>query len=189
VNRVVHAQAAGARGFFEVTHDISDLTSAAFLSKVGTKTPALARISTVGGERGSSDTVRDVRGWAIKLFTTEGNQDWVFNHIVSDILHWYNQTDLTFVAGLLRQRSYKIPISKQVSQTASPNQSSRFNYVLGVGTTCHLKPRNSNVFLASTTTTKRVSTHSCTCSAIEEPLPLFVAPTHSADILISSRRR
>ncbi|KAN0096527.1 catalase [Hyaloscypha variabilis] len=79
--RVVHAQAAGARGFFEVTHDISDLTSAAFLSKVGTKTPALARISTVGGERGSSDTVRDVRGWAIKLFTTEGNQDWVFNHI------------------------------------------------------------------------------------------------------------
>jgi catalase len=66
-----------------VTHDISDLTSAAFLSKVGTKTPALVRISTVGGERGSSDTVRDVRGWGIKLFTTEGNQDWVFNHIVS----------------------------------------------------------------------------------------------------------
>lgn len=64
-NRVVHAQAAGARGFFEVTHDISDLTSAAFLSKVGTKTPALVRISTVGGERGSSDSVRDVRGWGI----------------------------------------------------------------------------------------------------------------------------
>ena len=83
--RVVHAQAAGARGTFEVTHDISDLTSAAFLSKVGTKTPALVRISTVGGERGSSDTVRDVRGWGIKLFTTEGNQDWVFNHIVSDM--------------------------------------------------------------------------------------------------------
>jgi catalase len=79
----VHAQAAGARGYFEVTHDISDLSSAAFLSKVGTKTPALVRISTVGGERGSSDTVRDVRGWGIKLFTTEGNQDWVFNHIVS----------------------------------------------------------------------------------------------------------
>lgn len=85
-NRVVHAQAAGARGYFEVTHDISDLTSAAFLSKVGTKTPALVRISTVGGERGSSDSVRDVRGWGIKFFTTEGNQDWVFNHIVSELM-------------------------------------------------------------------------------------------------------
>ena len=83
---MVHAQAAGARGVFEVTHDISDLSSAAFLSKVGTKTPALVRISTVGGERGSADTVRDVRGWAIKLFTTEGNQDWVFNNIVCKLV-------------------------------------------------------------------------------------------------------
>jgi catalase len=82
--RVVHAQAAGARGFFEVTHDISDITSAAFLSKVGSKTPTLVRISTVGPEKGSSDTIRDMRGWGIKLFTTEGNQDWVFNNIVSE---------------------------------------------------------------------------------------------------------
>ncbi|KAH8668125.1 catalase [Tricladium varicosporioides] len=78
--RVVHAKAAGAFGTFEVTHDISDITSAKFLNGVGKKTPALARISTVGGEKGSADTVRDVRGWAIKFYTEEGNQDWVFNN-------------------------------------------------------------------------------------------------------------
>ena len=79
--RVVHAKAAGAFGEFEVTHDISDLTDAAFLSPVGKKTPALARLSTVGGEKGSADTVRDIRGWALKLFTEEGNQDFVFNDL------------------------------------------------------------------------------------------------------------
>ncbi|KAH9210004.1 catalase-like domain-containing protein [Leptodontidium sp. 2 PMI_412] len=78
--RVVHAKAAGAYGHFEVTHDVSDITSAAFLGAVGTKSPALARISTVGPERGSADTARDPRGWGIKIYTTEGNQDWVFNN-------------------------------------------------------------------------------------------------------------
>lgn len=78
----MHAKAAGAFGTFEVTHDISDITSAKFLNGVGKKTPALARISTVGGEKGSADTVRDVRGWAIKFYTDEGNQDWVFNNTV-----------------------------------------------------------------------------------------------------------
>lgn len=82
-SRVIHANAAGAFGEFEVTHDISDITSAALLFEVGKKTPFLVRISTVGPERGSADTVRDVRGWAMKLFTEEGNQDWVFNDIVS----------------------------------------------------------------------------------------------------------
>lgn len=72
--RVVHAKAAGAWGEFEVTHDVSDLTDTKFLDTVGKKTPVLARISTVGGEKGSADTVRDVRGWALKLFTEEGNQ-------------------------------------------------------------------------------------------------------------------
>lgn len=81
-NRVVHAKAAGAYGKFEVTHDISDLTSAKFLNGIGKETPALVRISTVAPERGSADTARDVRGWGIKLFTEEGNQDWVFNNTV-----------------------------------------------------------------------------------------------------------
>lgn len=79
----MHAKAAGAWGEFEVTHDISDITSAAFLNGIGKKTKALARISTVAGEKGSSDTVRDIRGWALKLFTEEGNQDFVFNDLVS----------------------------------------------------------------------------------------------------------
>lgn len=60
---MVHAKAAGAWGEFEVTHDVSDLTDANFLSHVGKKTKVLTRISTVAGEKGSSDTVRDVRGW------------------------------------------------------------------------------------------------------------------------------
>ena len=56
--RVVHAKAAGARGYFEVTHDISDITDADFLTGIGKKTELLTRISTVGPERGSADTIR-----------------------------------------------------------------------------------------------------------------------------------
>ena len=73
--RVVHAKAAGAWGEFEVTHDISHITSANFLNKIGKKIKVLARISTVAGSKGSSDTVRDIRGWALKFFTDEGNWD------------------------------------------------------------------------------------------------------------------
>jgi len=76
--RVVHAKGAGAYGEFEVTHDITDVTSAAFLNKVGKKTALFARFSTVVGERGSADSVRDTRGFAFKLHTEEGNLDWLF---------------------------------------------------------------------------------------------------------------
>jgi catalase len=79
--RTVHAKAAGAWGEFEVTHDITDITSAAFLSEVGKKTKVLARLSTVAGEKGSSDTVRDIRGWAVKFYTDEGNYDIVGNDL------------------------------------------------------------------------------------------------------------
>ncbi|OCL08896.1 catalase-domain-containing protein [Glonium stellatum] len=79
--RVVHASAAGAFGELEVTHDVSDITSAAFLNGVGKKSKVLLRISTVGPEKGSADTVRDVRGWGMKVYTEEGNQDFVFNDI------------------------------------------------------------------------------------------------------------
>lgn len=83
INRVVHAKAAGAWGEFEVTNNISSLTSAKFLNGVGKKTPVLFRLSNTGGDRGSADTVRDVRGFAVKFFTEEGNHDIVGNHIVS----------------------------------------------------------------------------------------------------------
>ncbi|KIY67231.1 catalase [Cylindrobasidium torrendii FP15055 ss-10] len=78
--RVVHAKGAGAHGVFEVTHDMSDITSSKFLSTVGAKARATARFSTVGGESGSPDTARDPRGFAVKLRTDEGNWDWVFNN-------------------------------------------------------------------------------------------------------------
>lgn len=79
--RSVHAKAAGAFGHFVVTDDVSDLTDAKFLNGIGKKTPILTRMSTVGGEKGSSDTVRDVRGWATKFYTEEGVQDFVFNDL------------------------------------------------------------------------------------------------------------
>jgi catalase len=77
----VHAKAAGAWGEFEVTHDITDITSANLFNEVGKKTKVLARISTVAGGKGSSDTVRDIRGWALKFFTDEGNWDIVGNDL------------------------------------------------------------------------------------------------------------
>ncbi|KAK4455818.1 catalase [Podospora aff. communis PSN243] len=78
--RVVHAKGAGAYGEFEVTHDISDITSIDMFNQIGKKTPVLTRFSTVGGEKGSSDTARDPRGFSIKFYTKEGNWDWVFNN-------------------------------------------------------------------------------------------------------------
>lgn len=78
--RVVHAKGAGAHGYFEVTHDITDLCQAALFAKVGTKARATVRFSTVGGESGSADTARDPRGFAVKVRTEEGNWDMVFNN-------------------------------------------------------------------------------------------------------------
>lgn len=78
--RVVHAKAAGAHGYFEVTNDVSKYTKAKFLSEVGKKTEVLARISTVGGESGTSDTARDPRGFALKFYTEDGNYDMVGNN-------------------------------------------------------------------------------------------------------------
>ncbi|NIK80560.1 catalase [Paenibacillus castaneae] len=78
--RVVHAKGAGAHGYFQVTHDLSSFTKASFLSEVGKRTPMFIRFSTVAGESGSSDTVRDPRGFAVKFYTEEGNYDLVGNN-------------------------------------------------------------------------------------------------------------
>lgn len=78
--RVVHAKGAGAFGYFEVTHDVSKYTRANFLAKIGKKTEVFARFSTVGGERGSADSARDPRGFAVKFYTEEGNYDFVGNN-------------------------------------------------------------------------------------------------------------
>jgi catalase len=77
--RVVHAKGGGAYGFFETTEDVSELTKAALFQK-GRRTELFIRFSTVAGERGSADTVRDPRGFAIKFYTEHGNYDMVGNN-------------------------------------------------------------------------------------------------------------
>jgi len=78
--RVVHAKGAGAGGYFEVTHDLTNHTCAKFLSIVGKRTEVFARFSQVGGEKGSADSDRDPRGFAVKFYTEEGNYDFVGNN-------------------------------------------------------------------------------------------------------------
>ncbi|KAJ8948347.1 hypothetical protein NQ318_019332 [Aromia moschata] len=78
--RVVHAKGAGAFGYFKVTHDITKYTAATVFSAVGKETPVAVRFSTVGGESGSADTVRDPRGFAVKFYTEDGIWDLVGNN-------------------------------------------------------------------------------------------------------------
>jgi len=78
--RVVHAKGSGAHGTFTVTNDITKYTSARLFQKVGEQTDVFARFSTVAGERGAADAERDVRGFALKFYTDEGNWDMVGNN-------------------------------------------------------------------------------------------------------------
>lgn len=79
--RIVHARAAGAHGYFELTESLENYTTAKILTEIGVKTPVFTRISTVAGGAGSIDTPRDVRGFAVKFYTREGNWDLVGNNI------------------------------------------------------------------------------------------------------------
>jgi catalase len=79
--RIVHARGAGAHGYFQVYESMASVTRAAFLADPNVKTPVFARFSTVGGSRGSADTARDVRGFAVKFYTNEGNYDLVGNNM------------------------------------------------------------------------------------------------------------
>ena len=79
--RVVHARGYGAHGFFENYEPLSDLTCADLFQRAGERTPAFVRFSTVAGNQGSADLARDVRGFAVKLYTREGNWDLVGNNI------------------------------------------------------------------------------------------------------------
>lgn len=78
--RVVHAKGSGAFGTFTVTNDITRFSRAKIFSEIGKKTPMLQRFSTVAGERGAADTERDVRGFALRFYTEEGNWDIVGNN-------------------------------------------------------------------------------------------------------------
>ncbi|MYM26619.1 catalase [Duganella sp. FT135W] len=79
--RVVHARGSAAHGYFEAYDALTDITKAAPFQAAGKITPVFVRFSTVAGERGSSDTARDVRGFAVKFYTDEGNWDLVGNNI------------------------------------------------------------------------------------------------------------
>ncbi len=79
--RVVHARGSAAHGTFELTASLADYTTANILTEVGQKTPLFARFSTVAGGSGSADTPRDVRGFAVKFYTQQGNWDLVGNNI------------------------------------------------------------------------------------------------------------
>ena len=79
--RVVYARGSGAHGYFELTKSLVEYTRADFLQEAGSRTPVFVRFSTVTGSRGSADTVRDVRGFAVKFYTREGNYDLVGNNV------------------------------------------------------------------------------------------------------------
>jgi len=79
--RIVHARGSAAHGYFENYAPLAQLTRASLFAEAGKRTPVFVRFSTVAGERGSADTVRDVRGFAVKFYTEEGNWDLVGNNI------------------------------------------------------------------------------------------------------------
>src|SRR3954466_13276751 len=79
--RVVHARGFGVHGYFEATESLSDITRADLFQRVGEKMPVFVRFSTVAGNKGSPDLARDVRGFAVKFYTKEGNWDLVGNNI------------------------------------------------------------------------------------------------------------
>src|SRR3954470_12379420 len=79
--RIVHARGSAAHGFFELTASLAEYTTARVLTEVGERTPLFTRFSTVAGGAGSVDTPRDVRGFAVKMYTVEGNWDLVGNNI------------------------------------------------------------------------------------------------------------
>ncbi|KPE50941.1 catalase [Chryseobacterium indologenes] len=79
--RVVHARGSGAHGVFKLTKSLAEYTKAKFLTELGKETPVFVRFSTVAGSKGSTDLARDVRGFAVKFYTEEGNYDLVANNM------------------------------------------------------------------------------------------------------------
>ncbi|PNK61322.1 catalase [Psychrobacter sp. FDAARGOS_221] len=79
--RIVHARGSGAHGYFELTESLEEYTTAKILTETGKQTPLFTRFSTVAGNKGSKDTPRDVRGFAVKIYTSEGNWDIVGNNM------------------------------------------------------------------------------------------------------------
>jgi hypothetical protein len=109
--RIVHARGSGAHGYFECTKPLDAITAASVFAEKGKRTPVFARFSTVVGERGSADTVRDVRGFAVKFYTDEGNWDLVGNNIpvffIQDAMKFPDLIHAARAAGAHRRRCAK----------------------------------------------------------------------------------
>jgi len=105
--RIVHARGSAAHGYFELTESLSDITRADLFQRAGQKTPVFVRFSTVAGGAGSVDTPRDVRGFAVKFYTKEGNWDLVGNNIpvffIQDAIKF---PDLIHAAKMEADRGY-----------------------------------------------------------------------------------
>jgi catalase len=105
--RIVHARGSAAHGYFEVYESLADITQADLFQRPGEKTPVFVRISTVAGGAGSVDTPRDVRGFAVKFYTQEGNWDLVGNNIpvffIQDAIKF---PDLIHAAKMEADRGY-----------------------------------------------------------------------------------
>jgi len=105
--RIVHARGSAAHGFFELYESLADITKADLFQRAGEKTPVFTRFSTVAGGAGSVDTPRDVRGFAVKFYTQEGNWDLVGNNIpvffIQDAIKF---PDLIHAAKMEADRGY-----------------------------------------------------------------------------------
>ena len=105
--RIVHARGSAAHGYFELTESLGDITRADLFQRKGEKTPVFVRLSTVAGGAGSIDTPRDVRGFAVKFYTKEGNWDLVGNNIpvffIQDAIKF---PDLVHAAKMEADRGY-----------------------------------------------------------------------------------
>ncbi|KJE90124.1 catalase [Capsaspora owczarzaki ATCC 30864] len=123
--RVVHAKGAGAHGYFEVTKDVSHLCKAKFLERVGKRTPLFTRFSTVGGEKGSADTARDPRGFAVKFYTEEGNWDMVGNN-----------TPIFFIRDPIKFPDF-IHTQKRNPQTNLPDADMFWDFLSQTPESCH----------------------------------------------------
>src|SRR2546425_423860 len=138
--RRMHAKGWGAHGTFTTTHDITKYTKAAIFSKIEKQTPMFARFSTVAGERGAADAERDIRGFALKFYTEDGNWDIVGNNTpvfffrdplrFSDLNHAikrdprtvFGALRITGISGLFFQRhSTRSPSSCPTAEFQSPS--------------------------------------------------------------------
>ena len=102
--RRMHAKGSGAYGTFTVTHDITKYTRAKIFSRIGKQTELFARFTTVAGERGAADAERDIRGFALKFYTEEGNWDLVGNNTPVFFMRGQRARDRQPLAAANRQR-------------------------------------------------------------------------------------